>query len=257
MTSRLVTEVGLWVHALRFLTRLPLPEVLDYAPDLMGRAARYFALCGAVVGALLAGVWVVALLIGLPPLLAAGLTITVGLLLTGALHEDGLADCADGLGGGATAERALEIMRDSRIGTYGALALLVSVLLRVACLSLLGLTSGALALIIAATLGRAAMVPTLILLPYARPSGVATEAARASGWRTGGIAVGTAAGLAVGLGGVAGLAAVLVAIAAWTFVSWRLMRRLGGYTGDGLGATEQVVEITALITLATWWGAAA
>ncbi len=251
--DRLRHQLGLLIHAVRFLTRVPVPDLLAYAPDLLGHAARYFGLVGVFVGAVGAAIWAGALWLGLPPLAAAGLALAATLLTTGGLHEDGLADCADGLGGGTDRDRALEIMRDSRIGTYGALALGMSLLLRLVCLAALGPVPGAAALVIAATLGRAAMVPALLLMPYARVDGLASGAARAAGAGTGMFALGTAAVVAISLGGIAGLVALAVGSLAWIWVSWRLMRRLGGYTGDGLGATEQVVEIAVFLSMAALW----
>lgn len=248
------TEIGLFVHALQFLTRLPVPAILDHDPAHLGRAARYFPAVGLIVGALAGAVFAAALWLGLPPLVAATLALGAQMLVTGALHEDGLADCADGLGGGATRERALEIMRDSRIGSYGALALGMSVLLRVGALAPMGPLQGLAALVIAAVLGRAAVVMTLVSLPYARREGLASGAARAGGMATVLVALGTALAAAVLLGGLPGLAAVVAAALAWTMASWRLMRRLQGYTGDGIGATEQLAEIAALMVLSVTWG---
>lgn len=240
------------LNALRFLTRLPVPAVGAAVSWNLGRAALWFPLAGLVVGLLAAATWLLATWLGVPPLAAAGIAIAAQALLTGGLHEDGLADLADGLGSGAHRARALEIMRDSRIGAHGALALGISLLLRVAALAALGPAAGAAALLIANVLSRACVALSLATLPYARPSGLA------QGGQTGGrgmmaslLLAGT---LAILLGRIAGGAAVVVALLAWAFVSWRLMRRLGGHTGDGLGATEQVVQIAVLITLSAAWG---
>ncbi|MEM7615550.1 MAG: adenosylcobinamide-GDP ribazoletransferase [Pseudomonadota bacterium] len=253
MRNRLREHIGLLAYATQFLTRLPVPSLLPYEVDMLGRAAVYFPAVGILVGGLAAMVWVAAIGLGLPPLAAAALAVAATVFVTGGLHEDGLADCADGLGGGSSRERALEIMRDSRIGAYGALALALSLILRVACLAALPLWQGVFALIISLALGRTAIVLTLLLLPYARPEGLASGAAKTSGGLTGFAALGTGAGVALLLGHTAGAAAILAAAAAWKWFTWRLLRRLGGYTGDGLGATEQVVQIAALLAMVAVW----
>ena len=118
--------------ALHFLTRLPIPFVrtLDLPP--LAEAMRFFPLAGAIIGAIISAVLIGANMLGLPSLLAAALALAAGVLVTGALHEDGLADVADGFGGGRTREHRLEIMRDSRIGTYGTIALCLTFIARAA-----------------------------------------------------------------------------------------------------------------------------
>ena len=122
--------------ALTFFSRIPMPSSLPYSEQRMNHAGRYFGLVGLIIGALLASFFLLIELL-LPLSLSLLLTIAFGLLLTGAFHEDGLADMADGVGGGFTIERRLAIMKDSRLGTYGALALVVSMLLRYQLLILL------------------------------------------------------------------------------------------------------------------------
>ncbi|MEM8869788.1 MAG: adenosylcobinamide-GDP ribazoletransferase [Pseudomonadota bacterium] len=253
MRQTIRVELGLLAHAVQFLTRMPVPSLVPHQEDLLGRAARYFPIVGAFVGLIATLPWVLAHLAGLPPLVCAGLSLSLAIYVTGGLHEDGLADCADGLGGGATRARALEIMRDSRIGTYGALALVLSLILRVSALASLPVWAGAAALIVVLAVGRMAIVYTLLLFPYARPEGLASGAARAEGGVTALVATAIGAGLALALGHVAGAAALLAGAGVWAWFSWRLMRRLGGYTGDGLGATEQLVQIAALLAMAAVW----
>jgi adenosylcobinamide-GDP ribazoletransferase len=186
----------------------------------------------------------------LPVPLAAGLAVGVGVLVTGALHEDGLADTADGLGGGRTPERALEIMRDSRIGSYGALALMFSVGFRWAAVAGMAPAQGALALIVAHCVSRAALAPAPLMAEYAREQGLgrALDGVRASD-----AAIALLVGFAISLvAGVGGLVAMAAALAAGGAVLALLVRRLGGYTGDGLGAIQQAAEIAALLALAGW-----
>ena len=124
---------------LRFFTRLPLPALpfdqSPHAPPDMARIALMAPVAGAIIGAIAALALAIANLLGMPPLLGAALAIAALVIATGALHEDGLADVADGFGGGATRARKLEIMRDSRVGAYGAAALALALILRVAALA--------------------------------------------------------------------------------------------------------------------------
>ncbi len=238
----------LLLTAVQFLTRLPTPQLDGFQPDWPVRAARYFPLVGHLVGALAALVWVLALRIWSPPV-AAILALAAGALLTGGFHEDGLADTADGLGGGSTPQRRLEIMKDSRIGSFGALALAGVLALRAGALASLGPSAGALALILAHGAGRAAAVIVMTATPYvgdvegakARPAGARptwAEALCAAAWGLAALALlpwpQALAAAALALGGALTLA--------------RVARRLiGGHTGDVLGAVEQVCEAAVLL----------
>ncbi|MEM9050040.1 MAG: adenosylcobinamide-GDP ribazoletransferase [Pseudomonadota bacterium] len=252
--SPLRRETGLLVLAVTFLTRLPLRDPHPYAPARMAAAARYFALVGGVIGALAAGLWLAAGLVWSAPV-AAILAIAFGILLTGALHEDGLCDSADGLGGGRTAARALEIMRDSRIGAYGALALIHSVGLRVALLAAMPPTAGAAALLGAHSASRAAATQLMASAPYLRPDGAGGFAAAGLPANVMPTALCTAilCSLPLGLidaraalGGLVGAAALALVFRRWS------VRRLGGHTGDTLGASEQLAQIGYLLGAAAW-----
>ena len=244
--SFLVRQVRLFLCAVQFLTRLPTPALKAFEPDWISRSARYFPLVGLLVGAICAAVFWTASQVwsgALPALLA----IAVGVLVTGAFHEDGLADTADGLGGGLTQEKRLQIMKDSRIGTYGALALGLTLAVKVAALSALTPAVGAGALIAAHATGRGASVLAMSALPY-------VGALEASKWKPAPerlrlgevlcalvlaaaplwVVAGWGAGLAVG-----GALALALALAA--------RRLVGGYTGDVLGAIEQVFELGFLL----------
>lgn len=244
--DRLRGEARRLALAISFLTRLPVRAV--HGPNGLAPATRWFALTGALIGVIAGGVLLVAASV-LPMPLAAGISLLAGMLVTGALHEDGLADTADGLSGGATRARALEIMRDSRIGSHGALALLLSVGLRWAALAAMAPMPGALALIAAHAGSRAALAAVPLLARYAREQGLgrALDAARPA---DAGIALGTAAVIALLAAGGAGLFALALALALGGAVLAFLARRLGGYTGDGLGTIQQVVEIAILLVLA-------
>ena len=239
---------------LTFFSRIPLPARLGnrISQDAkLGEAAAFFSITGFIIAIPPAIIWYIASLY-LPATIAAGLAIGLTLLITGGLHEDGFADCADGLGATPDRERALEIMRDSRIGTYGSLALIFSIGLRWAALSSLGPLSGVLALLISNSSARAIMTIAMQFSSYARLDGLGkqTNDMPTSNFF---IAIGIAFIIATILGWHWGIIAMLLAsLTAWLFLK-RLEARLGGYTGDGLGAMEQIAEITILITLAGAW----
>ncbi|HUB64580.1 MAG TPA: adenosylcobinamide-GDP ribazoletransferase [Methylocella sp.] len=239
---------------LGFYTRLPVPRTAHGAnpPSLarFSRAVRMLPLAGAVLGAFAALIMGVAAGLGLRPLLAALLAVGCLILLSGALHEDGLADCADGFFGGATRERKLEIMQDSRIGTFGAVALLLSLSLRGASLALIADESLALAatvLIAAAAFSRTVALLPLAILPPARSNGAGHAAGKPE---TAALAI--AAFLAI-IGGLAPILAgatparALTAMALTTGAGAALVplarRHIGGQTGDVAGAAQQLGEI--------------
>jgi adenosylcobinamide-GDP ribazoletransferase len=233
-----------------FLTRLPLTVPGPVDASLFGRAMGWFPAIGAARGraaglafGLLGG-------LGLPPLLAATLTVTLLVVVTGGLHEDGLADTADGFGGGGSRERKLEIMRDSRLGSFGGLALVLSVALRVAALAALPSTWAAIkVLVVAGAVSRAAMVALSHWLPPARADGLsATLGGPARGATL--LALALAGGVAFLVLGITA-PPVLAAAAAVTFAAMRVARgQIGGQTGDVLGATQQVVDIAVMVMLA-------
>lgn len=241
------------VLALQFLTRLPVSSEAEYSEAAMRQSPGWYPAVGVVVGGLSALVFALAALV-LPQAMAALLAVGAGLLVTGALHEDGLADLCDGLGGGrGDRARALEIMRDSRIGAYGAIGLVMALALRVTALALLPLWVVPPALIAGAVLSRASMARALAGADYARAKGAASavagempDAVLQRALITGALAALLAwpfLGFLGGLLGLAGLAAAHLAIR-------RLYEpRLGGYTGDCLGAVQIASEIGFLVGL--------
>jgi adenosylcobinamide-GDP ribazoletransferase len=242
--------------ALAVLTRLPAGklELADFRT-----APGWFPAVGLMIGAAQAVVMAVVLSVW-GPWLAALAALATGILLTGALHEDGLADTADALGSPRSAERALEIMRDSRIGAYGTLALILTLGAQV--LALGGLAAGvgagpqaALAVVVAAGLSRAPMAALLRIGPYLRATGAAsgmTGPWPRGGVLAGGLALGAAAGLALwglggaALGGGAGLVIAATGVGVWA------RRRLGGITGDVLGAVQQAGFTGFLLGVLAW-----
>lgn len=225
--------------AFMLLTRLPVGRLGEGAP-MLGAAQWAFPLVGLVTGLTGWGVHAAALAAGLGPSLAAIFAVGALVLVTGALHLDGLADFADGLGGGPNRERRLEIMRDSRIGSYGVLALIFALVSQVAALSQLGSEMSFFMFLLAATASRLAMVVCLVALPPARTDGLGHAAVAGAG---GSWIVGAVITLALALIlGWTGLAAVLLGGLATAFVATLARRGLGGHTGDVLGAVQVASE---------------
>ncbi|MGC4000290.1 MAG: adenosylcobinamide-GDP ribazoletransferase [Anaeromyxobacter sp.] len=230
--------------AASFLTALPLRVDAD-ACD-VGRSTACFPLVGAALGAALAGL--AALLArALPSPLVAVLLVAASAMATGALHLDGMADTADGLGGGRDAEHALRIMKDHAVGAYGATALVLALLVKATALQALIAEGRAMTwLPVAGALSRWIVVP-LARLPSARPSGLGGSIAAHVGRAELAAASALAAGLALGLGGARG-AVVAAAVAALGAACGALFRRrLGGVTGDTLGASAELSEALALV----------
>ena len=244
-------ELRLFLVALQFLTRVPVPARMGWRDEWLHASARHFPGVGLLVGGVGAAVlWAAAW--AWPAVVAVLLSMAATVWLTGAFHEDGLADTCDGLGGAVGRERALSIMKDSRLGTYGAVGLLLVLALKAAALHGLAtrdLLATLAALPLAHALSRAATVLMLRLLPYggdedhakAKPlarqvDGLAVVVALA--WA--GIAC-AAAALYVPAMALVAAAASCVGVTLW-MARW-LRRRLGGYTGDALGATQQFCEL--------------
>jgi adenosylcobinamide-GDP ribazoletransferase len=246
------------VGALSLLTRVPTRRGLI---DMAG-AVPWFPVVGALVGLAVAGAYAAAELI-LPRMVAAGLAVGLGVLLTGALHEDGLGDTADALGSGATGEEALRILADPRLGTYGVVAVILSILVHVAALASLGPLASLVIVPAAHALGRGAAAGVLGLVRPAADRGLGATYAGAvtTVGSTAAVAIAIAIGV-VGLGWWALPAIGVAAIGAWA-ISGMSVRRIGGITGDVLGAVEQVAEVGALVVgcaavtagaLLPWWG---
>ncbi|MET4807778.1 adenosylcobinamide-GDP ribazoletransferase [Limibacillus sp. MBR-115] len=233
-----------------FFTRIPLAQPGEITPEAMTRALRAAPLVGGLVGMIAAGAGVLGWTLGLPPLVCGLLAVGASMLLTGCLHEDGLTDVADGFGGAFQRDRKLEIMKDSRTGTYGAAALFLSIGLRAAALSVLipaGIAWVALPLAHAAS--RALIPGIMAVTPQARSSGLGAyhlEPER----RVVVAALILGALVTLVLAGF-GNALILLSLAATAAAAMRTLalRQIGGYTGDVLGATQQVGEITLLLGL--------
>ena len=244
--------------AVTFLTRIPLLVRGEWS--LLARAVVWFPVIGAGIGLLVAAVYAVALEIT-PPLLAATLAVTVGIIVTGALHEDGLADTVDAFASSHTRERRLEILGDPRVGTFGSLALILSVMARITALAALDGWSAAAVLPAAHALARAAAVVLLTITPPARAEGMGAVARPSMRRGLATFTIGAAiAGLLLFAWAIP--AALLAGLTIWAVRHWSL-RKIGGSTGDVAGATEQLTEIVVLIAAAalvtsseidlTWW----
>lgn len=235
--------------AFGLLSRLPVPVHGEAAQRRGAAAAWAFPLVGALLAGIAGTLHTTAMLAGLPGTLSAILAVSALVLLTGALHEDGLADMADGVWGGWTRERRLEIMKDSRIGSYGVLVLILSVALRIGALASLPPLQVGWALVAASVLSRTAMVLLWGTLRPARRTGLSAHAGRprAATCRLAAvIGIGLCAALLpLGTAALCTIAAIL-AVGSVGLIAWR---KIGGQTGDVLGAAQQVAEIAVLLTL--------
>lgn len=233
--------------ALAFLTRIPLRRA-TCTPEAIGRSASLFPLVGALVGAVeVLVLWTCRRV--MPPTLTATAIALTGILLTGALHLDGLADMADGFGGGRTREDVLRIMRDHQIGTFGAIALMMTLLLQISAIAgLMERGAAARVLIVAPAASRWAMVLLGRRLPYARPDAglgrALTDHVRdREVWTSTALVVTIAAVLARG----PGLVSLAVTVALTAGVGAFCRRRIGGVTGDTLGANAVLCETIVLV----------
>ncbi len=249
--------------AIQFFTRIPitgkLAEWVGFSPEMLRKSAAHFAGVGWVVGIVAGVVYVVfdALLPGgYAPLIAACLSTTATVLLTGGFHEDGLADLADGLGGSQDRDRALEIMKDSRVGAFGAMALVLALLTKIALLAALGaLEGGQIVVLIVAShvVSRALPMGLLALLAHVGDAAASKSKPLADSITPGALLSNVIWCFAllpgVFIAGVAieFIAGMGLAFLAWCVMWWRLRVRLQGFTGDALGAVQQVCEIAFLL----------
>lgn len=268
MLTRLATEARVFGAATMFLTRIPCPRWVGYETTHLARSTAYFPLVGVIVG--LAGgvvawagsrVW--------PPFVAAALSTTATVWLTGAFHEDALADSCDGFGGGWEPAQVLAIMKDSRIGSYGAAGLALALLTKVGALAAIGETNVdtmVRALVVAHTLGRWSSLPLIWALPYVRQdlggegetkeAKSAAFAASVTGPRlvVGSLLAAVTTTVALAPLGPATIGAALTLAGLVTALGARYFRRrIGGMTGDCLGAANQCVELATYLLLASAW----
>ena len=258
MIKLLAQEVRLFIVAIQFLTRLPVPVLANYQPIWLQQSARYLPLTGLLIGCLTALVFASLFWLINPWVAAIGST-AFSIRLTGAFHEDGLADTCDGLGGSFTREGALQIMKDSRLGTYGTLGLVMALALKVSLLASLSLPWALVALVLGHGFSRLFSILLLSLLPYGGEieHAKAKPMAQSLDTRQAAFALLTllpSLYLPYYLLGAASIQPLLLALAlmllATVYMTRLQQKRLGGYTGDGLGATQQLCEVSAYLALA-------
>ena len=235
--------------ALQFLTRLPVPQRIHFTPEAQGWSVVWYPLVGLLIGALL--LLMQGLLVGTGPFLASALSLTAWVWLTGGLHLDGLADCADAwVGGQGSRERSLRIMQDPYSGPIAVAAILLLLLLKFASLVELAGRSNLMPLLWTPAIGRSIVPILLLTTPYVRPSGLGSSLAeylpRLPGW----------------LAALFSLAFALLMLGPWPLLAMALtigwlrvlmLRRLGGCTGDTLGASIEITEAVVLVACALVW----
>ncbi|MFA0085731.1 adenosylcobinamide-GDP ribazoletransferase [Vibrio sp. E150_011] len=241
----------LFCLALSFFSRLPIPAATPYSSERMNRAGRYFALVGLLLGLICAVVFS-AFNAVLPTSVAIVATMIVSLLLTGAFHEDGLADMADGIGGGMTLEKRLVIMKDSRLGTYGAATLMMGLLLKyVALVELSSVVSLFAVWIVGYTTSRAVAASFISTMPYVSDPEGSKSKPLANTQHPSELIFLSVCGLLpacfISLEFTFWLIVIAIAFHI-TFKRW-LLSRIGGYTGDCLGAAQQIMELLIYLAL--------
>jgi len=236
------SELETFLGAIRFFTRLPVPGKLGQDSVALERAIRYFPAIGLLVGTLSGLVFAVTSFFW-PKTLAVLAAMAATLLVTGALHEDGWSDTVDGLGGGWTRERVLEIMRDSRVGSYGAVALGMILLVRFFALIEIDMLLVPVALIAGQAVSRLCMAFVMHSLDYARTDGKAKPFSNHFGPSDMLFAGITALLPVLLLPSTRFIPALLLATGATLWLTRLFKRRIGGYTGDCLGAVQQLSEV--------------
>ncbi len=252
-----LAELRYFFTALGYFTRVPVPRWVGYEPHYLNAAARYFPLVGVLVGGLSALVYLAALRV-FPGGVAVLLSMAASLLVTGAFHEDGLADCVDAFGGAYTREDALRIMHDSRIGAFGAIALVIALALKWQALVVLPPMRAAGLMIAAHAVSRAYAISYLTTLDYVRAEGKAKPVAQRLSYPA--LACAAVFGLPWVLWpNMAGLpdwrfaCVTLALLAVLRFALGRyFVRRIGGYTGDCLGFAQQIFELSIYLVGLAW-----
>lgn len=246
--AKLAQQLRLFFIALQFFTRLPIPTWVGFEPAWLQQSARYYPLVGLVVGLATSGVYAATVWV-LPHAVAVVLSISTGIYLTGAFHEDGFADMCDGFGGGYTRERVFQIMQDSRIGTYGTVG--IGLLLATKALTLFYLSPMVVAAVLCVghTMSRMFSAALIWTLDYAKAEGKAKPLAEKMETKEFVIAAATTAvvvlivALVGGLSWSALLLGGVLATLATVWLARLFVRTLGGFTGDCLGAAQQLSEV--------------
>ena len=249
LTKAITHQVRLFFVALQFFTRLPIPGWVGFDPAWLQQASRYFSAVGIVVGLVTAVIYAAAAYVW-PPAVAVLLSTIGGIYLTGAFHEDGFADSCDGFGGGYTATRILEIMKDSRVGAYGVIGMVSMLGLKFTLLVSLPFWAVVAALLIAHPISRLMASVLIYRLTYVKAEGKAKPLAQEMSGSECGVAAAFSALPLIAIGVLGwipwtGIAAGLVCSGiATVWLARFFVKRIGGYTGDCLGAVQQVAEVT-------------
>lgn len=247
-------QLRLFFIALQFFTRIPIPAWVGFEQDWLRQSSRYFPATGWIVGGVCAGVYAAAAQLW-SHAVAVVLSTVAGILLTGAFHEDGFADVCDGFGGGMTPERVLEIMKDSRVGAYGAIGILLMLVLKLTLLMSLPALTVVPALLLAHPMSRLASCSLIWFMQYARHEGKAKPLAQEMSNGEFLIACLTVMLPVAALQYYFSLPvyALLLALGLMLLLTWRMacmfQRRISGFTGDCLGATQQVAEVAIYLGL--------
>ena len=263
MLKSMLQQMRLFLTAMQFFTRIPVPGWVGHTSQQLNNAARYFPLVGMSVGMFaVAALWLS--MLALPIALALALSMLATILVTGAFHEDGLSDFVDGMGGGYTREKMLAIMKDSHVGAYGVIALVLALLIKFQ--TLLALANKHSFVIVAATLiaahavSRLMAVSIMMTQQYVRDEDTARAKPVVQGLSRISILIAVLTGMfAVALLFMAGCSVVSVASALAIalllriYLGWQLQKKLGGYTGDCLGAVQQITEIGFYLGLLLSW----
>ena len=248
----LADQSRLVLTAIQYFTRLPVPRWTGYSERQLNDAARYFPLVGILVGLITGGVYLLAISV-FPQSLAVLLAMISGVLLTGGFHEDGLADACDGLGGGWGKRQILAIMKDSRIGSYGVLGLVLALALKFAALAAVPAALFLVVAVAAHAFSRFMAVSVMATQHYVREDGSARAKSVAQNISSAGLVCAALFAFApLAWLGSAGLAGATGALALRFTTAQYLYRRIGGYTGDCLGAVQQITEIGFYLALLAW-----
>ncbi|MEG3695537.1 adenosylcobinamide-GDP ribazoletransferase [Vibrio coralliirubri] len=253
LKDRVTYQWDLFALAMGFFSRLPMPKNTPYSSERMNRSGRYFSLVGLLLGALCGGVFLLLDAV-LPSAVAIFLMMSFSLMLTGAFHEDGLTDMADGIGGGMTLERRLTIMKDSRIGTYGASVLVMALLGKWVLLNeLVNMTALFMVIVTSYTFSRAIAASLIYDMPYVSDLDTSKSKPLANKQTKGELTflllVGVLPSLWFGLE-FALVLSVVAYLFRTGFKKW-LTARIGGFTGDCLGAAQQLMELLTYLVFIT------
>jgi adenosylcobinamide-GDP ribazoletransferase len=248
---RPLDELRYFLTALGYFTRVPVPRWVGFERHYLNAAARYFPLVGLMVGAVAALVYLIALRV-FPASIAVLLSMAATLLLTGAFHEDGLADCFDAFGGAYTRDDVLRIMHDSRIGAFGAIALVVALALKWQTLAALPPMRAVWLMIAAHAASRAFAISYLLTLDYVRAEGKAKPVAQRMSYAAFALAAMCGLPWLFWPDWKAGCVCVAVLVVMRFFIGRYFVRRIGGYTGDCLGFAQQLFELAIYLTGLGW-----